>query len=169
MAKISKSNIKGKKAVTRTVLIPADEADVKRLEAARSAATRAKLLGNPDESAKADQELADTTTEVRENGLEFVFRGIGRKAYEALLRDNSPTDEQRADHEARKITAPQWNVDTFPAALCHAAAVDNELTAEDWVTDIFESEDWGPGELAALFNAALEANSDRRVVDLGNF
>ena len=168
MAKITKKSIKTKKAVTRTVLVPADEADVTKLDEARAAAARARLLGDTAGAAKADEELARVTAEVRESGLEFVFRGIGRKPYEALLREHLPTDEQRADHEARKLQPPQWDVNTFPAALCHASAVDSELSAEDWVTDIFESEDWGPGELAALFNAALEANSDRRVVDLGN-
>ena len=168
MAKISKQNVKAKKAITRTILVPANEADVKRLETARSAVARARLLGNAGDAEKAEEAFSTIPEEVRETGLEFVFRGVGRTAYESVLRDHPPTDEQKAKAEADGQGKPQWNVDTFPAALCHAACVDGELSAEEWVSDIFESEDWGPGEISTLFNAALEANSDRRVVELGN-
>lgn len=168
MAKANRNNIKGKQPVVRTVLIPANDEDASRYDTARAAVTRAKVLGNTEDQARAESELAEVTAQVRESGLEFVFRGIGRKHYEEVLREHPPTDAQKAEAEERKAVAPQWNVETFPAALCHASTVDGELSAEEWQADIFDSPDWGPGELNALFNAALEANSDRRVVQLGN-
>ncbi len=167
MAKATKSAVKAKKALTRTAVIPADEVDAKLYEDARNAVNRAKLLGNTDESAAVEERLREVTEKVLERGLEFTFRGIGRVRYEELLREHSPTDAQKAQAEQNNRVV-QGNVDTFPAALCAAAAVDSELSEKEWLVDIFESEDWNPSELGALFDAALGANSDSKVVMLGN-
>lgn len=160
---VSKTQIRSKKAITRRVLVPLDDDQAKRLEEANSGVERARLLGSPVEVQKAEEALEQTRDELVEQGaLLFTFRGIGRPAYEALRLKHPPTEKQQAEG------ARAWNDDTFPAALCAAAAVDCDLTEADWLTEIFESPDWGPGELVTIFNAALEANSDRRVVQLGN-
>ena len=41
-----------------------------------------------------------------------------------------------------------------------------DMTAED-IYDIWDSEDWNQAELASLFLAAIQANAERKVLDLG--
>lgn len=168
MAKLTKAKVKGKKPITREVVFPADDADEKALREAVQREQRATFLGDKAEIEKAKAELKEIRDGVVERGLVFEFRGIGRKPYQDLVELYVPTPEQKAKAKAAEQPEPQWNVDLFPAALCAASAVDSDLTEDDWRTEVFDSPDFGPGELGALFNAALEANSDRRVAQLGN-
>lgn len=162
----NKAQLKGKKAITRRVLVPVDDAMARVIQDASEAVTRAKLVGGDVDAA--DKRYDQLQDELIEQGaLLFTFRGIGRTRYEALRLEHAPSDEQRAKAEADK-TGIQWNPDTFPAALCAAACTDSDMNEDEWRKLVFESDDWGSGELAMLFNAALEANSDRRVVALGN-
>lgn len=163
---VNKAQIKGKKAITRRVLVPLDDDQAKVLGDLAEAVGRARLVGDASAISKAEdlQRLGQDKL-IEEGALAFTFRGIGRKPYEQLRLNNEPTDDQRAKALAESQPI-QWNPDTFPAALCAASAVD--CGDVDWLADVFESEEWGPGELAALFSAALEANSDRRVAQLGN-
>lgn len=161
MKKISKADMGKKKPITKTLLVPLDDDFEDKLRQASENLQRARLLQRDEETAQAAlQALED---EVRASGLEFVFRGIGRPKYEALLREHPPTDAQKA-----KDPKAQWNVDTFPAALCSMACANVEMDADEWRTEVFESDDWGPGELRTLLDFALEVCTARRVVELGN-
>lgn len=150
-----------KKPITKTVLVPTDEALLEKLSDASGAVSRAELLGRDLEAAKAAFEAVQD--EVRETGLEFELQGIGRKRYELLLREHAPTDEQKA-----KEPNAAWNVDTFPPALLALTCTNVDMDEEGWRAEVFESDDWGTGELRMLLDAALEVNTKRRVVELGN-
>lgn len=112
-------------------------------------------------------------TELEDDLAEFKFRSIGRKKYDKIVNDHPASNKQiekEKSEAARFGVAPEfssWNGDTFPPALLHAAAVNSELTIDDW-NEIWNSDEWSHIELTALMGAAFEANSSRRMVDLGN-
>ena len=59
-----------------------------------------------------------------------------------------------------------FNSDTYPRALIAACIIEPEVTENDcleWLDD----DTWNEAEIEALFTAAMEANTQRRVLDLG--
>ena len=60
-----------------------------------------------------------------------------------------------------------WDPCTFPQALGQASCVHPQLTNED-IDEIFDGETWSGPEVMSLVFTAVEANTTRRVVDLGN-
>lgn len=101
--------------------------------------------------------------------VEFVFRSIGRTAYDALLDAHPPTPDQvkKAQKDAANPKArPRWNPDTFPTAIISAAAVSPAMTEAD-VKALANSEDWNDAEFSALLLGAIQANETHRVVDWG--
>lgn len=99
----------------------------------------------------------------------FVFRSIGRVAYRDLLLAHPATGEQRRDFETaqkRAGVAPHlirklpFNSDTYPPALIAACCVSPAMSEAE-ATELWESEDWGEGELSALFEAAQLVNAQK--------
>lgn len=88
------------------------------------------------------------------NGEEasFLFRAISAKEYDALVTDNPPNVEQRA----QGLT---YNVHTFAPALFAKVIVDPEIDEEHWA-EIWRSPDWNRGELMTLFGEAVELCND---------
>jgi hypothetical protein len=71
---------------------------------------------------------------VRESAQLFVFRSPGRKAFEDLIAEHPPTDDDHDD--ARKTTGrpealARWHSDTFTPALLAATCVDPKLTVDE--------------------------------------
>lgn len=109
----------------------------------------------------------------------FICRSIGVNAYEDLVNQHLPTEEQRKKARQEGHGELGWNPDTFPAALierCTSYVVgvndDGEeilesLTAE-FVKELFEDDRWNTAEVMGLVAAAIEVNSARRIVDMGN-
>lgn len=165
-----------KKPVTKTCWIALDSEIA---DAATEASSNLKALemrhrARPDdvsifnELKKAIEEDKKAQKELRENSVRFVFRGIGRKRYEKIINANPPTEKQIEDVKKEDPNAElAWNPETFVPALVAEALVEPELTVEQ-INEMFDSEDWNPAELSALYMAAYEANNNRRVVDLGN-
>jgi hypothetical protein len=165
-----------KKPVYKSVWIALDpeladeEADLKQ----KASALRIRQTARPNDEktlqdlADVEQKLEAATAALRENSVKFTFRSIGRRRYDDLLSDHQPTPEHIA--EAKKMD-PQagldFNPDTFPQALIAASIHEPKLT-KDEVNDLFQSDDWSGAELSALFEAALVANTTRRIIDLGN-
>lgn len=92
----------------------------------------------------------------------FLFHALGNTAYQALLDAHKPTDD---DHEKVKAegsgTRAVFHAETFAPALVQACCDDLD---EDEVTDMFEGDAWNLAELAHLFMAAYEVNTQRSVV-----
>lgn len=109
-----------------------------------------------------DALLAD----VEDYTVEFVFRSIGRPAFEELVDSCQPTNKQIQEARKKDEEEPVWNPDTFMPGLIAKAIVEPELTEED-VFDLWESPEWNQAELLSLFFAALQVNQSRKVVDLG--
>ncbi|WP_406126924.1 hypothetical protein [Streptomyces sp. NBC_00989] len=87
--------------------------------------------------------------------LKLTFRALPRPAWEQLLREHAPTEEQ-AD------LGHEYNVETFPAALVSASSVDGMSEAE--AQELLDT--WSDADAKALFTAALLVNQTMRA-DLG--
>jgi hypothetical protein len=156
-----RDKVKNKKALRRTVIVPASEEDARTLGEAREEYTRAVIQGG---GPAARGKLKAIEDEVAERGFAVTFRGIGRPAFEALRRTHQPTAEQKAES-----SMAMFNVDTFPAALCAASEDDSSpMTEQEWLAQVFQSSEFNTGELGAIFNAAQSAQTDSQVVELGN-
>lgn len=165
-------HLKKKAPVERRVRIPLSQDAVDTFDAATEAYERAKILGEPTEALA--EALAVARTAVEESSVVMLFRCIGRKAYDDLLEAHPPTDDQvkefQDDNPNRDGTPntrgrPPYNIETFPAALVAASCVEPEMTYEQ-VCEIFD--EWNSTEVSELWVAALEVNTQRRVVQLGN-
>jgi hypothetical protein len=110
-----------------------------------------------------------------EQVVTFRFASIGRKAFDRLRDEHPPTEEQqrraREDALAAGLRPDQarvtWNDETFPPALISAAAIEPKITLEEADEICNRSPDWNDAEVGALFLAALQAQQQRDVVDLG--
>ncbi|MFE2346129.1 hypothetical protein [Kitasatospora cineracea] len=107
--------------------------------------------------ATAEQRLADAT-------IQLTFRGLPRPAWEALLAEHPPTEEQ-----AEK--GMDYNVLTFPAALISASHVERDETGAE--VDGMSVEDaqllldeWSDPDAKTLFTGAMLVNQRMRA-DLG--
>ena len=86
-----------------------------------------------------DGEMVETT---------MLFRSIGARDYDRLLAKHPPTTEQRAEGNS-------YNINTFGPALLAMVCIDPEMSAEQ-AGEIWNSSDWGRGEVMSLFSAAVE-------------
>ncbi|WP_055713159.1 hypothetical protein [Streptomyces torulosus] len=104
----------------------------------------------------AAQSALDEARRALEAGtLKLTFRALPRPAWEQLLREHAPTEEQ-AD------LGHEYNVEAFPAALIASSSVDgmSEADAQELL------DNWSDADAKALFTAALLVNQTMRA-DLG--
>lgn len=107
----------------------------------RHVATAARIL-------ELQQEMADSE-------VEFRFRGIGRKAYGAMLREHPPTADQKAEADQAKMML-LFNPDTFPPALMAASCVTPESASVESFQAIWDG--WSEGQTVELWRACLAVN-----------
>ena len=165
---------KRKKPVIKKVLIALDGEKADDFNEARSRLEdlEQQALDNPkDKDIQSDLiEAKDKFNELKEtiddDLIEFSFRSIGRRRYEEIFEECPPTTKQKQEAAKNGEEEPQWNPETFPPAIIAASIVDPEMSEDD-VYDMWESTDWNQAELTSLFLAALTANAERKVVDLG--
>lgn len=148
-----------------------EEADSTRSLRPQDAEARSAFIEAQEEHTKAADLLEAAT-------MTFVFKSLGRKAYEELQDAHLPTDEQKKDAKKKGMESLGWNPDTFPQALvaeCGYIVIGKDadgkdellkLTSES-VTEIWDDPDWNQAELMDLFMGALGANQSRRVSQLG--
>ena len=110
--------------------------------------------------AELDQMIEDAQSET----VEFHFRDIGRKKLDALVLAHPPTDEQKQqwkDEGNQGVLG--YNLETFPPALIAATAFDPELSLAQ-AQQICD--EWGGGDIEALFYGALAACKERTSIPL---
>jgi len=180
MTKLTKAALNRKKPVTDEVLIPADDAQAKRLERAKdklSTVEQALQLAEMGDSGtedaqvrvrKAEEALAAVKADIRKTGTAFDLVGVGRIRWDELLREHPPTDDQRKEDEEKGGLPRTFNPKTFWPALLAETVAESDLTADDWRKEVFESSNWGPGELEELRNRASAVNQGSRILELGN-
>lgn len=91
--------------------------------------------------------------EAEEFTVEFTFQDIGRKGYDALVRDNPPSDEEKAEYKAAggEGILP-YSFNNFPPKLISECSVSPKISLEE-AEAMFE--EWAEGDLELLFNTAL--------------
>lgn len=112
--------------------------------------------------------LEDAVAEARarvEAGIKtYTFQSLGNTAYQRLLGEHKA---QESDHEEVKSEGrgerALYHAETFGPALVQRCASDPKLSVAE-VADMFTGGDWNLSELALLFMAAYEVNTQRRVV-----
>jgi hypothetical protein len=164
-------HLKKKQPLERRVTIALDQETLEAFDAAGDALERAKLLNEPTE--ELETALEEARAKLEETSAVLVFRSIGRKAYDRLVDTYPPTPEQikefQEDNPDREGNPgkgkPPYDIDHFAPALVAASCVDPAMTIEE-VTELFD--EWNAVEVAELWVAALEVNTQRRVVSLGN-
>jgi hypothetical protein len=134
---------------------------------------------------EAEDEVERLLPLVREGSAKFVAKSIGRQAFEDLQSAHPPTPDQRKDAKREGLGDLSFNPDTFPPALilasCYLAEADEETQEEvlyplddAFVKELWDGagEDgeaqWNHAEVMGLFEACFSANSQRRILDLGN-
>ena len=163
-----------KKPNTKKVLVVLDPDLADEFNAARQRLDRAKIRyeSRPDtpeyitEHDQAKAEFDALRERIDDELVEFSFRSIGPKQFEELLLAHQPTPEQRAEAKRKGDDPPNWNPDTFPQALVAASLMSPKMTEAE-VKELYNDPDWSGGETSQFFFAALDANSNRRTVDLG--
>lgn len=110
------------------------------------------------------QEVDRVNEELKEHTTYMVFQSMGRKAYEDLMGEHPPTKKQEEEAEEAGVEKPPYNTDTFPPALISASCVEPEMSVAE-VEVLFD--EWTAPEITAMFSAALEVNTQRRVVQMG--
>lgn len=155
-------HLKKKQPLERTVSIVLSDDAARSYEAASEALERARLLGQPTH--EHEESLAKARAALEAETVTMRFRSIGRKVYDALLLMHPATDEQKA--EAAKDGTPElpYDIDTFAPALVAASCVEPRLSIEQ-VRELWD--EWNSAEVAPCWVAAMEVNTQRRVVDLG--
>lgn len=183
---VSLSDLRGKKKpVVRSVPIFLDSEVAGRVNRAQRVLDQLeeRAQANPGELGlqvsrdEAQAELERLQQEAVESGdvVTFTFRSIGRKAYERLIEEHPPTEQQEKDAREEGLAAGltaqlsrlSWNADTFPPALIAAASVHPKISHDEAWEIYHVSEDWNNAELAALFITARDAQQGRDVADLG--
>ena len=165
----------GKQPATKTVEIVLDP-DVARAvhdAEARVEQAEARQRLNPDDEAAQDalwaarEELDALRAEAAKGDVVVAvkFRSIGRHAYDDLIRQHPPSEEQQAEAKTAGVEL-NFNPETFRPALVAVSMEEPKMALED-VAAMWDSPDWNAAELTALFNGAVEVNSRRVVLDLG--
>ncbi len=156
---LTMANIMAKKSrVTKKVLIQIDGEVAAEIAELRQQITLAEQFDSkknePETALKLKKELEALIESSRDTEITFVFRALGRVAYDELIEDPryAPTDEQKKEGASH-------NPDTFPPALVSAAAVDPEISIEEAI-EIFGDSSWNGKELQKLFFGALEVNTE---------
>lgn len=138
-------------------------------EELKSARLRAEAFKD-DERAQAlyaaAQEALDVCLKANEgNYTEFKFWKLGYKAYDELISEHPPTEQQVAKaKEMGMDNAMPWNPETFMSALILRSMRQPDLrltySEEEYEEDLVDlQEATSMGELQILFHAALEVNT----------
>lgn len=111
-------------------------------------AVRDDLAGGGHTAAEIRGRLADLEEQIAASSIEVTLRALGSQEYQRLLADHPPTPD------ARKAGIG-FNLETFPAALIAACAVDPEISVEQAAQLCDRLSD---GQFTKLWNAALLVN-----------
>lgn len=167
-----------KKPVTRSVPVPMDPelaeahaeaaAEVERLKMRLDALPEhSPLRGEVAEHlVQAEKAEGDAKKKLEPSVVWFKFRSIGSRAYDDLVKDHPPTEEENKEHlDKFKVPAP-YDAKKFAPALISASLLEPQLTV-DQVEELMADDAWNGAEIIQLWQAANEVNTTRRVVELG--
>jgi hypothetical protein len=111
-----------------------------------------------------EEEIDQLEEQAEEVTVVFTFRDIGRKKYDDLVGAHKPSAEQKKEYKengGQGVLA--YDPETFVPALISACASDPEIPLEE-AEQI--AEEWGEGDIEALFFGAMAACKERTSVPL---
>jgi hypothetical protein len=103
-------------------------------------------------------EVATFTDDESQETRCFYLRAIGHKAYQELLAEHPPTDEDHAETAKLGAGRARWSIEGFPRALIQASCVDPVLSDAD-MDEVFGGTSWNHDEITYLFEQAYKANT----------
>lgn len=177
-------HLRSKKGIVKRVPIYLDSEVQERFEEAVQAYARLDLKSYrdslTDEAIKRiQQELIDATEELKQNTVMLTIRRPvcddddgrtlkGRRAYEWLLEQHPPTDDDVAEYRKSFPDDPDgqplYNGDTFPDALI-SACLEEPAATPDEVAEL--TADWSQTEVLQIFNTCMECCHGTQVASLG--
>lgn len=111
-----------------------------------------------------EQRVADARRAVDDATERFVFKALTGRAYRELVEQHQPIEE---DHEEVKSnglgTRAAYHAATFAPALVLACCVEPKLD-QAYVDEIFGEGNWNQAEQVLLFQTAMVANTQRRLL-----
>lgn len=181
MPKLTKTALRRKRPVTDELLIPADDAQGRKLADALTGLSNAEqglglaqIAGQSDADAaekrvtEARDRVEEVKAEVRKTGLSILLVSAGQERWDEIKLENPPTDEQKKEAEERGEGEPLYDPKTFWPALVAASVPDSDLTSADWQREVFESAAWGPAEIKELKDRVFRLYEASRIIELGN-
>ena len=115
----------------------------------------------------AEQACKEAEAKFRESAALFKFKSIGRVAFDKMIKNHPPTAEEKREvaEAGGDPSELQWCVETFSVALTAACSLEPKMTVAE-VQELWDDDNWTQAEAAAMFNAALQANMERRNINL---
>lgn len=115
---------------------------------------RDKKLNRAAVAPSIQKEIDALTDHIESAKVVFSFKDPGRKAFEDLIEACPPTDEEKALAKEHGQSPPTWGTDSFVPGLLAIASLDPKLDLDE-AREIYDN--WGRGDVEALFNTALQA------------
>lgn len=161
-----------KRAHSTSLTFPLGEAGERAkstLEAAERTLQLAQITNRRDQEAL--QSLEDAVKEAKaaydEHSVTVTFRGLTEEERDALLAAHPPTPEQeQSDKGKPEDERAMVNKSTFLPAALAVAALDSDMSEQDWATEL-GSDRWTAGEKQALFAAVVAATNAQPAPGLG--
>lgn len=110
---------------------------------------------------RAEQRVKKARTAYEQVSVTISFRGLTDDERDALMSEHPATDEQVAKDKADDVPEQERssvNRKTFTPAALAIAALDSDLTEEDWATEL-ASDRWTAGERFSLYRAVVTATN----------
>lgn len=120
--------------------------------------------------AEAEEAAEKAEAILRENAILMKFKSIGRKKFDDLIGANPATEEQkkRVEEAGGDPSELGWNVETFAPLLVALSSYEPEMSHDEVLKMWNDDERWNAAELGEMFNTALAANTQRRIIELVN-
>lgn len=112
-------------------------------------------LSHAPEAPQLEKQLEELRESAEDQKANFVFRDPGRQKFDALVDAFPPSAKDKKENQY------QWDPDKFVPALLSLCAIDPKLSEAEGL-EIYN--EWGRGDVEALFNAALQASLEQASV-----
>lgn len=168
---VTKAMLKRKKPLSKEISFP----DAEQQAALNQAEQKLSFerLSASDESGEAlkaaEAALEAVKKDIRTKGVAFTLIAVGRTRIDELEIEHRATKEMQKEDEAKPEEQRRLvDYDNYWPALLAESVRDSNLTAAEWRKEVFDSPDWGDGELQRIRDTLRAINSASSVAELGN-
>jgi hypothetical protein len=167
------AKLRGRKPAERSFMLILDNDVAEEHERAKNGVFFAERAGSKEDLRAAQRKLTAAEAKLADASVEFVFRFRGRVAYEKLVTDHPPGDDDLTEEQRSSLNQqygmpdsfrPPFNLKTFPPALIALSLESPELTEAELV-ELSETQ-LSSGEWGMFFQTALQLHTQARVAEL---